>query len=176
MWLFDNEIVKAPGSTAAGERQIAKVDDTCKAALVRVFPKTHVAEAAKNVPIIETAVPPPTGPLLGTIADSIASGRYSKLRSAWLICVPSDVTRANETRPGVPLGAMQLSWLLVTFSTAENADPILHLKILSSSDDNLILIGIPPIGGPQDGKISTFFITFVSDLRWGSATLKSDIY
>ena len=100
----------------AGVDAVMVVLLTTTTLVAAVPPNVTVAPVAKFVPVIVTAVPPPTGPLLGETLVTVGEVTYVKPFVRLPLCPPGFVT-VTVTEPGLPAGVVAVMLVLLTTTT-----------------------------------------------------------
>jgi hypothetical protein len=107
--------VTAP-ALPAGVVAVIDVLLTTTTFVAAVAPNVTVAPAAKFVPVIVTAVPPATAPLLGLTLLTVGAATYVNPLARLPLCPPEFVT-VTVTVPALPAGAVAVIDVLFTTTT-----------------------------------------------------------
>jgi hypothetical protein len=167
---FVTATVTAPAA-CAGVVAVIVVPLTTTTFVAAVPPNVTVAPEVKPVPVIVTAVPPPTGPLIGETLVTVGEATYVKPFIRLPACPPGLVT-VTVTAPTLPAGVVAVMLVLLTTTTfvaaalpnvtvapATKFVPVMVTAVPPAVDpllgDTLVTVGI----GPDTAENVTICIT-----------------
>jgi hypothetical protein len=113
------------------------------------LPNVTVAPEAKLVPLIVTAVPPATGPLLGLTLVTVGFTTYVNALARLPLC-PLTVT-VSVTAPALPAGVVAVMLVLLTTTTFVAAALPNVTVAPAAKFVPVIVTAVPPVVGPLLG-------------------------
>src|SRR5260221_8204372 len=116
-----------------------------------MVPRVTVAPAAKLVPVIVTAVPPPLGPLVGDTLPTVGAGpRYVKPLLSVPLCPPGLVT-VTATAPAACAAVVAVIVVALTMTMPVAAVPPIVTVAPAANPLPAIVTAGPPAPGPPPG-------------------------
>ena len=137
----------------AGLSAVIDVSLTTVKFVAAFVPKSTAVAPVKPVPVIVTNVPPPSGPAVGLITETVGAARYVNTSAGDVADVPSGVVTVRSTVP-VPAGlsaVIDVSLTTVRFVAAfvPKSTAVAPVKLVP-----VIVTNVPPPIGPAVGLIA----------------------